>query len=516
MTRVDDSLLIRGARLVDLDGSGTGAEVDVLVRAGRVVAVGRVDPGGFAGEVHEADGAWLMPGLWDAHVHLGQWSAGRTRLDLSGVGSVAEAVALVADRLAEHPGRPVIGWGHRPATWDTTPTRADLDALGTGQPVVLVAGDGHHGWMNTRALAALELPLDVDLVSEAEWFEAYARLDAMTDEGGPGDYRASMAAAAAIGVVGVTDFEFSGGVEDWLHRWREGADLLRVRMATYAEGLDDVLARGLRTGDPLAGDPRLVMGPLKVISDGSLNTGTAWCCEPYADGHGTTPHGEPNQSDAELSDLLARATAGGLEVAVHAIGDRAVTAAVDAVESTGARGSLEHVQLSRTADLDRMAALGLVASVQPAHLLDDRDLSEQVWPDRGDRCFALRSMRDAGVRLALGSDAPVSPLDPWLAAAAAVHRAPGDGDPWHPEQALTAREALAASTDGWGTVALGHPADLVLLAEDPLAPSRSTTEAAARLRRAGSDVLTTWVAGRLVHLGRAGDRGSDEGRGTAS
>ena len=89
-------------------------------------------------------------------------------------------------------------------------------------------------------------------------------------------------------------------------------------------------------------------------------------------------------------------------------------------------------------DVRRMAELGVRASVQPAHLLDDRDLTELVWPGRAERCFAFRWMLDDGVELALGSDAPVSPLDPWLAIAAAVHRSADERDPWHGEQALTA------------------------------------------------------------------------------
>jgi len=145
-----------------------------------------------------------------------------------------------------------------------------------------------------------------------------------------------------------------------------------------------------------------------------------------------------------------------------------------------------------------MAALGVRASVQPAHLLDDRDVTERLWPGRGDRSFALRWMLDEGVEVVLGSDAPVSPLDPWLAVAAAVHRTADEREPWHPEQAISAREALAASTDGWGTVAPGHPADLVLLAADPL-DGASDADHAGRLRGFADRVLMTWVDGRVAH-----------------
>jgi hypothetical protein len=186
-----------------------------------------------------------------------------------------------------------------------------------------------------------------------------------------------------------------------------------------------------------------------------------------------------------------------LDVAVHAIGDAAVREALGAYEETGAVGSIEHAQLMSREDSRTMARLGIRASVQPAHLLDDRDLTESFWPDRTDRCFALRWLHDDGVDVVFGSDAPVSPLDPWDAMAAAVHRSADDREPWHPEQALSVHEALAASTDGLGTVAVGHPADLALLDADPL-PGGSSSEQAKALR--AMTVAATWVGGRLAHL----------------
>ncbi len=493
-------MLIRDVRLVALTDASAGP-VDLRVEAGRVVEVGPGLALGAAETSYDGGGRWLMPGLWDQHVHLGQWTLSSARLDLAPARSSAEAVALVRARLEEWPDLPVIGWGHRPTAWDDNPAVSHLDAIDTEQPIVLIAGDGHHGWLNTIALHMLALPTRDSVVTEAEWFMAYGRLAGLvgSDGTGPEAYRRSMEAAAALGVVGLVDLEFSGGVADWAARWAEGADLLRIRHACYADGLDDVLARGLRSGDALDGDPRLTMGPLKIISDGSLNTRTAWCCEPYA--QKAVPGAEeglPNQSPDELRALLAKAAAGGLDVAVHAIGDRAVTEALAAFADTGARGGIEHVQLTTRQDVRRMAELGIRASVQPAHLLDDRDVTERLWPGRSERCFPLRWMVDAGVDVALGSDAPVSPLDPWLAVAAAVHRSGDDRDPWHPEQALTAREALAASTDGWGTVAVGHPADLVLLDADPLAGD-SDREHALRLRDFSDLVVATWVAGEAAY-----------------
>jgi predicted amidohydrolase YtcJ len=200
-----------------------------------------------------------------------------------------------------------------------------------------------------------------------------------------------------------------------------------------------------------------------------------------------------------LSELLTRAHANGLSAAVHAIGDAANRDAVEAFAATGARGTIEHAQLLRREDIPRMAALGVAASVQPAHLLDDRDITERLWAGRCDRAYAFRWLLDAGVELRFGSDAPVAPLDPWLAMAAAVHRSADERPPWHGEQALSVAEALRSSVDGIPAVAPGGPGDLVLLDEDPLAGAGSlpTGTLAARLR--ATPVAATVVAGRVVH-----------------
>jgi predicted amidohydrolase YtcJ len=491
-------LLLRNARIVELGGEpSVDTPLDVRVQDGIVAEVGlHLDrPAGL--EEYDAAGRWLIPGLWDQHVHLGQWTVSSQRLDLAPTWSPEEATALVAERLLEVPDEPIIGWGHRLSRWHRDPTVTELDEVAPDTPVILISGDGHHAWLNTTALIALALPVRDRVVFEREWFSAYGRLVTLVGNDGtsPAAYERTMEAAAAMGVTGIVDFEFSGDHHDWAERFHEGANLLRVRTATYADGLDAVISAGLRTGDPLPEcDERITMGPLKIISDGSLNTRTAWCCEPYADGSGS---GEPNQTDEELHDLLKIAVGNGLEVATHAIGDAAVHSALLAYEATGALGSIEHAQLIRREDVRRLAERGIRASVQPAHLLDDRDATERVWADRANRSFALRWMLDEGVTLAFGSDAPVSPLDPWLAMAAAVHRSGDQREPWHPEQALTPRETLAASVDDQGTVRPGSRGDLVLLDGDPLDATGSSLEQADRLR--DMHVHATWVAGQLVY-----------------
>jgi predicted amidohydrolase YtcJ len=498
------SLLVRGCRLVPLATGGSAGPVDVRVSHGTITAVRpalRPRPGEA---VLDAEGRWAMPGLWDAHVHLGQWSLARLRLDVGGTSGPDEVVSRVSRHVTalSDPTSVVLGYGHRSAGWSHEPTVAALDAVSGDHPVLLVSGDAHNGWLNSAALRLLGLAPRSGPLVEDEWFAVLPRLDALTPAAETrAAYRAAVRAAAERGVVGVGDMEFEAGRQAWPDRVAAGVDLIRVRTATYPGGLDGVLAAGLRTGDPLPGGAGLVtMGPLKVIFDGSLNTATAWCCQTYPSPVPGRPAGRGtlNLPPDELAALLARAARGGLRVAVHAIGDAAVGLALDAIAASGARGSVEHAQLVAHADLPRFAALGVVAGVQPAHLLDDRAVTMRLWEDRQDRCFPLRSLVHAGATLALGSDAPVAPLDPWLATAAAVHRGCGADEPWNPAESLTAGQALAASTDGRTTLEPGTPGDLVLLDDDPLADVGDSAATAAHLR--SLHVAATVVAGRPTHL----------------
>lgn len=522
--------VIRNARIVPVwsGGRAPAGLVDLRITDG---LIGEVAPSG-SGPGHglrrtaqrddlvlDADGRWAIPGLWDAHVHLRQWAQTRTRLDVSKADSAAAVTRMVASHLRalEDPSSVVFGYGYRSATWPSQPTVTELDAVSGDHPVILTSGDAHNGWLNSAALrllgvadhaAADPLGTHTGALTENAWFALAPRAIALaariTDD--TAAIGAVVRDAAARGIVGITDFEFADGIRDWPDRFADGIDQLRVRAAVYPDGLTAAIEAGLHTGDPLPGAGELgtgglgTMGPLKIISDGSLNTRTAYCCEPYADAGANDAHpaGVQNYDLAALTDLLQQATAHRLDVALHAIGDAAVSIALDAFTATGARGSIEHAQLVRREDLARMAALGLRASVQPAHLLDDRDVTHQCWPDRADRCFAFRSMLAAGVELALGSDAPVSPLDPWLAMAAAVHRGDDDREPWNPAEALTPAEALAASVDGQPTLQVGRRGDLVLLDQDPLAPAGDTQAAARRLREVR--VAATLVAGRPTHL----------------
>ncbi len=482
---------------------GQDAPVDVLVRDGVVQAV--LPAGADAGAGHGAaagggvervhvGGRWIMPGLWDQHVHLTQWASFRQWLDLYDARSAAEAVDMVRARLEESPpppGRPLLGRRFRAALWPDEPTAALLDAVAGDVPVVLASVDLHSGWLSSAGLdwfGAAGHP--TGLLREEEWLGRLGRMDVAPDDVLDGWVREAAAAAAARGVVGVVDFELADNVGVWRRRVADGFDLLRVRAGVWEDRLDGVVGAGLRTGDLVAGT--VTQGPLKVISDGALNTRTAWCHDPYPDG----TRGVVNVPPERLVPLMARAHAAGLACAIHAIGDAANAMVLDAFATTGARGSVEHAQLLARSDVPRFAELGVVASVQPEHAVDDRDVTDRIWADRADRAYLFRSLHDAGARLVFGSDAPVAALDPWAAVAAAVTRT-RDGRPsWHPGEAVPARVALEASTDGRGLApTVGAPADLVLLDDDPLALLEGGE--GDRVRVTG--VAGTLLAGRWTH-----------------
>jgi predicted amidohydrolase YtcJ len=467
------SLLLRNVRVVSPVLSEVAEPSDLRVSEGHFTHIApRLSPD--QGElVIDGGGRWVIPGLWDQHVHMGQWAQMTARIDLTDTASAADVLERVQHVITEatqpdYPSaRVLVGQGFRISRWAHTPASGALDAVTGEYSVVLISGDVHCGWLNTRALNFFGLDGPDRILDENEWFALYARLSELTDDSAsrPDQYRVAIAAAHARGIVGITDFEYTKNYELWPQLVEHSVGKLRVNAAFYPDALDDVVKRGLKTGDQLA--PLITMGPLKIIADGSLSTLTAYCCDAYG-AEGEQTYGIKNYAQDELRDMLSAAATHGLTVAFHAIGDAAVHDALDAFASTGARGSIEHAQLMRRDDLARMASLGLSASVQPAHLIDDYDVAHKVWSDRADRCYLFRSMQLAGIQLALGSDAPVSPLNPWLAIDAAVNRAEGSQEPWNEAEQLSPADALFASTNGSGPIGVGSRADLVLLDDDPL------------------------------------------------
>jgi len=452
-----------------------GEPLDVILRDGIIARIAPAGTVAVSGEAVDGGGRWIGPGLWDGHVHFTQHVIRRRRVDLTETRSAADVLDVVRRARAE--GMPLsdgmlMGYGFRDGLWPVPASLDALDAAVPDVPVVLVSGDLHCGWMNRAAETAFGLSLDeTGLLREDPWIRLLHSFDQAGDL--PlSAYREAAEAAAARGVVGVVEYENADNATAWSERTGQGLDSLRVDIAVWPDRLEDVIARGLRTGDVVDERGLIEFGRLKVIVDGSLNTRTAWCWDPYPGADPAHPHacGMESVPIPELRRLLAMAGAAGIDAAVHAIGDRANTEVLDTFEDLGMRGVIEHAQLVREEDFARFASLGLVASVQPEHAMDDRDVADHHWAGRTARAFAFGSLHRAGASLRLGSDAPVAPLDPWIALSAATARSRGDRNAWHPEQRLPLDVALAASVRS--TLAVGQPADLVLTDADPYTSDR--------------------------------------------
>lgn len=467
--------------------------VDVFIEDGRIADIAPAGALRPRGQVLDADGAWAVPGLWDNHVHTVQWALATERVALGGAGSAAEAAAVMTAAEPLPDGRKV-GAGYRDAMWADAPSLDVLDSATGTTPTYLINADVHSTWLNSAALHLEGFRSADGVLREEDAFEISRRLNAVDAERGDAAVAAAGERAAARGITGLVDFDMAWNADAWPRRVAAGFFAHRVEFAVYPFDLDRAIAAGLRTGDlheqqdaPDAGRGLIRVGPLKIISDGSLGTRTAACSHPYA--------GEPDNfgvltvPPTELTELLTVATGAGLSAAVHAIGDRAVTAALDAFTTTGAVGSVEHAQLVRHADLARFARLGVVASVQPQHAVDDRDVAARLWDRQTSVGYPLHALRSAGVTVRFGSDAPVAPLDPWQAIAAAVTRTDDDREAWHPEERLALDEALYASTRT--SLRPGESADVALTGLDP------RTASGPDLR--GMPVIATVLAGRVTH-----------------
>jgi predicted amidohydrolase YtcJ len=500
MTGVGDAPdVIADTRLTGADRTDPFLDepVDVHIAEGFIVDIAPAGALRRRGRVLDAGGAWLIPGLWDHHVHVLQWALAAQREPLGVAASAAQAAALMAGAPVLPDGRRV-GSGFRDGLWSDAPSIDVLDAATGEVPTYLINADVHSVWLNSAALRREGFEPDgIGILREAPAFEISRRLNAV-DDSVADPLVASMARDAATrGVVGIVDLDMAWNEDAWARRVAAGFDALRVEFGIYPEYLERAIAEGLQTGDAARGaaaSDLARVGALKVITDGSLGTRTAATSHHYpGDPHN---HGMLTVDLATLVDLMTRATGAGIASAIHAIGDVANSYALDAFAATGAWGTIEHAQLVTHADIPRFARLGVGASVQPEHAIDDRDMTDAIWAEQTAQPYPLRSLADAGANLLFGSDAPVTPLDPWAAMAAAVFRTRDGREPWQAAQSISAATALAASTRGGSAdadrIEPGARADLALCARDPLTASADELRAMA--------VTATLIAGRLTHL----------------
>lgn len=445
----------------------------IRLAEGRIAAIAEDLDAAPADEVVDAGGRTVLPGLHDAHVHMVQWASARQRVDLSATASaLAAATAMGAAAARGNPVIPLLGYGFRDGLWPDRPERWMLDEkCPPDRPIALISNDLHTAWLNRAALHRVGLgDHPTGLLREHECFGAVNRLSTVDPVVTDRWVAAAVRAAAARGVTGFLDFESGGNLDDWQRRAAAAPLQARVIGAVYPAQLAHTIERELRTGSAIPGTDGLVTaGPLKMFLDGSLNTRTALCQHPYPDRMpADQQYGLLETEPGELEALMRHAWEHGLQTAVHAIGDRANRIALDVFDTVGGAGRIEHAQLVDLADLPRFARPGLTLGVQPAHATDDRDVADRHWAGHTHRAFAYADLLKADARLEIGSDAPVSPMDPWLGIAAAVTRTGADERaPWHPEQAISLAAALTAASGGRHAVRVGDVADLLLCDKDP-------------------------------------------------
>ncbi len=487
------------------------------------------------------DGRTVLPAFTDSHIHLAAYGLALRRVDLRGAPSLRAAVDIVAG--AARRTRP--GEWIRGGRWDKNlwpegrfPRKEDLDPVTGDHPAALASKDGHVTWANSHALRLAGIGSDTpdpqggkiirdSNTNEPTGLLAERAADLVTklaDRPTPEALEAAIIDAAAAahraGLAGVHVME-DDSVLAACQRLRErGALGIRVYMMIPEDGLEAAIQVGIRTG---LGDSMIRVGGVKIFSDGALGPQTASMLEPYDGDPGNT--GVVVRGREQLIALIAQAARHGIAAVVHAIGDRANRCVLDAIEAVNAAGPpasggrplrhrIEHVQLLHPADLPRFARLGVVASMQPIHCTQDRDIADRYWGRRARHGYAWRSLLKSGARLAFGSDAPVETLDVMAGIHAAVtrrRREQPQRESWYPEEALTVDEAVRAYTMGpayasgeegmKGMLAPGRLADFVALSRNPMdAPPEELPEITVEM---------TVVGGVVRYAGSSGSNASN-------
>jgi len=443
-------------------------------------------------------GVFVFPGFNDAHVHLG--SAGQTKLnvDLTGVKSLAEMLAKVETFANAAPaGHWLTGgnWDHTLWATKSLPTRQDLDKVTGGHPAFLGRIDGHIAIANSAALAAAGITgktvppqggaIDLDsngqptgiLRESAQGLVMKVFPPPSHDERLRGDELA-IADALAHGITSVQDFSEWDDFLVYEELEKQGKLKLRItEWLPFKAPLGELIS--MRAHHDL-NDPMLHTGFLKGFMDGSLGSRTAAMKTPYSDDPGNT--GLPQYTQQQLNKMVVERAAAGFQIGFHAIGDEANSMALDAFDqpsvSRTARNRIEHAQVVDPADIPRFKQLGVIASMQPNHLLTDMNWAEdRLGPKRAAYSYAWKALLDAGVPLAFGTDYPVEPITPFRGLYAAVTRMNEKGTKtYFPENKLTRGQALYAYTQGSayaqfdekhkGKLIPGYDADFILVDRD--------------------------------------------------
>jgi hypothetical protein len=527
-------LLLTGGKVWTADPSRPTAEA-VAVRGGRVAFVGSdaeaVRWKGPKTQVVALGGRLVTPGFEDAHLHLMSGARNLERIDLSEETTLAGLTERIRRFATANPDSPWVvgrGWvyGSFPGG---LPTREQLDAVVPDRPAYMDCYDGHTGWANSKALALAGItretkdPVNGVIVRDPKTGEptgalkesAESLVEALIPEPTPErHYALLLQALALLNRTGVTAVQDAGWDGEEIARFlpllerarKEGKLTVRARLTVGISPADPApgIAEAVRLRTKYPTGP-IAFGGVKGYVDGVIEAHTAAMLAPWSDDP-SLGQGTPRWEKATLERAVAAADREGLQVWLHAIGDRAIRMALDAYEAAARangprdrRHRVEHVEAVSAADAPRFGSLGVVAAMQPLHANPDQNnadvWSRNVGPERASRGFAWRLIETSGGRLAFGSDWPVVTPDVFRGMYCAVARKTRDGKPeggWQPQLAVTAERALRhytidAAFAGFaekerGSIAVGKRADLVVLSRDLLsAPPEEILETKALL-----------------------------------
>jgi predicted amidohydrolase YtcJ len=469
---------------------------------------------------------YVFPGFNDAHTHLGEAGMTKMNIDLAGVRSRDEMMSQIAGFARNSPpGQWLVG-----GRWDQTlwpdkslPTRQQLDDVSAGHPAFLSRVDGHIALANTAALEAAHITgntippqgaaIDLDSSGQPTGILRESAQDLVNKVIPPptaDERRRGIELAIADALSnGVTSVQDNSDWQDFLiYEQLEQDGKLNLRITEwlpFKASLEEL--KSMRAHHP-ADDPLLHTGQLKGLMDGSLGSHTAAMNAPYSDDPGNT--GLPQFTQLELNRMALDRARAGFRLGFHAIGDKAASMALNALDQPGisrsARNRVEHAQVVDPADIARFRKLGVIASMQPSHLLTDMNWAEaRLGPRRAAYSYAWKSFLDAGVPLAFGTDYPVEPISPYRGLYAAISRMNEAGTrSYYPAQKITRGQALAAYTQGsayaelsekiTGKLLPGYAADFIFVDRDLY-----TIDPQALLH---AGTLETFVAGRQVFLAR--------------
>jgi predicted amidohydrolase YtcJ len=485
-----------------LDVSLPRAEA-MVTKGERVVWVGTRDQcqerAGRRPVTVDLDGATVVPGFTDAHIHCAQYARSFAEVQLRASSCLNEALTLIASHAAASSDEWIVGRGWDVNAWSDgrLPTKVELDRVSPDRPAAMNAADGHTTWVNSKALSVLgisrttadppggEIVRDqagepVGLLRERAT-DRLRRVIAEQSSDLVETIHASMRTLLARGITSIHDIDQADALEAFEQLRASGRLDIRVHKLLPLLGLDQAIEQGRASGD---GDAWIRLGAVKVFTDGALGSKTALMSQPFSGGKGNV--GFEPMPLPELCELFNKASSAGFAVAAHAIGDRANSQCLAAFQYIGPpKGGLphriEHAQHVQPGDISKIAELGVCASMQPSHCTSDMDLAQDLLGDRDVRSYAWASLAKAGATVAFGSDAPIEAPDPFLGMHAAITRQRGDGTPsggWQPEERLSIGQAMRAYTIApahlsgeqhlKGMLRPGMLADFAVLPLDPL------------------------------------------------